>query len=425
MQQTPGLHWSLRPLTVIGITTLVQVVTVMIGNSMVVIAPAMATLLQVDPALIGFQVSFVYGGAMLAVIYGGRLVQRYGAARTQQICVGVAAVGALLATVPSLWLLPIASVLMGAGTGPATPASSHVLNRFTDPARRNLIFSLKQTGVPLGVVTAAFLMPPITLAYGASWAFLTIALIAFTVLLLLQPLHRHWDDDRTPGIRLIQDPLGGVPVVWNHPILRWLALSAFFYAFCQLCVTSFAVTMLVTEIGFGLVQAGMLLSLIQLSGVCSRVVFGLLADRIGSALSTLAAVGCVTAVMCLVTVFLSPGWPRTGLYVMLVCLGASAVGWTGMFIAEVARVAPKGQVGLATSGAIAFNFLGILCGPALFALAYKGIGSYAHTFGLLVFVALAGVAMIRKAQVNERRLQDPGQNPGPNPGQTRIPENRV
>jgi len=425
VQPTPGLHWSLRPLTVIGITTLVQVVTVMIGNSMVVIAPAMATLLQVDPALIGFQVSFVYGGAMLAVIYGGRLVQRYGAARTQQICVGVAAVGALLATVPSLWLLPIASVLMGAGTGPATPASSHVLNRFTDPARRNLIFSLKQTGVPLGVVTAAFLMPPITLAYGASWAFLTIALIAFTVLLLLQPLHRHWDDDRTPGIRLIQDPLGGVPVVWNHPILRWLALSAFFYAFCQLCVTSFAVTMLVTEIGFGLVQAGMLLSLIQLSGVCSRVVFGLLADRIGSALSTLAAVGCVTAVMCLATVFLSPGWPRTGLYVMLVCLGASAVGWTGMFIAEVARVAPKGQVGLATSGAIAFNFLGILCGPALFALAYKGIGSYAHTFGLLVFVALAGVAMIRKAQVNERRLQDPGQNPGQNPGQTRIPENRV
>jgi hypothetical protein len=47
----------------------------------------------------------------------------------------------------------------------------------------------------------------------------------------------------------------------------------------------------------------------------------------------------------------------------------------------------------------------------LFALAYKGIGSYAHTFGLLVFVALAGVAMIRKAQLNERRMlagSDPG-----------------
>lgn len=403
--QPPGQrHWSILPLTVITVTTLVQVVTVMAGNSMVVIAPALGSLLQVDPALIGFQVSFVYGGAMFAVIYGGRLVQRFGACRTQQICVGMSAIGALLAMVPNLWLLPVASILMGVGTGPATPAASHLLNRFTDPANRNLIFSLKQTGVPLGVVAAAFVMPPLTIIWGASWAFLAIALIALAMLVLLQPLRDAWDDDRVPGTRLIQDPLGGVPVVWRHPVLRWLALSAFFYAFCQLCVTSFAVTMLVTEIGFGLVQAGLLLSLIQLSGVGSRIVFGLLADRIGNALGTLAAVGLVTAVMCLVTVFLSPGWPRTGLYLMLVCLGASAVGWTGMFIAEVARVAPKGQVGVATSGAIAFNFLGILCGPALFALAYQGIGSYAQTFGLLVFVALAGVAMIRKAQVNERRM---------------------
>lgn len=403
--QPPGQrHWSILPLTVITVTTLVQVVTVMAGNSMVVIAPALGSLLQVDPALIGFQVSFVYGGAMFAVIYGGRLVQRFGACRTQQICVGMSAIGALLAMVPNLWLLPVASILMGVGTGPATPAASHLLNRFTDPANRNLIFSLKQTGVPLGVVAAAFVMPPLTIIWGASWAFLAIALIALAMLVLLQPLRDAWDDDRVPATRLIQDPLGGVPVVWRHPVLRWLALSAFFYAFCQLCVTSFAVTMLVTEIGFGLVQAGLLLSLIQLSGVGSRIVFGLLADRIGNALGTLAAVGLVTAVMCLVTVFLSPGWPRTGLYLMLVCLGASAVGWTGMFIAEVARVAPKGQVGVATSGAIAFNFLGILCGPALFALAYQGIGSYAQTFGLLVFVALAGVAMIRKAQVNERRM---------------------
>jgi MFS family permease len=153
--QPPGQrHWSILPLTVITVTTLVQVVTVMAGNSMVVIAPALGNLLQVDPALIGFQVSFVYGGAMFAVIYGGRLVQRFGACRTQQICVGMSAIGALLAMVPNLWLLPVASILMGVGTGPATPAASHLLNRFTDPANRNLIFSLKQTGVPLGGMLA-------------------------------------------------------------------------------------------------------------------------------------------------------------------------------------------------------------------------------------------------------------------------------
>jgi MFS family permease len=399
-----GRHWTIHPLTVLGITTLVQVMTVMIGNSMVVIAPALAAALDIDAVLIGFQVSFVYGGAILAVIFGGRLVQRYGACRTQQICLAISALGALGGMLSNLWLLALASMLMGVGTGPSTPASSHALNRFTDPARRNLIFSLKQTGVPLGVVSAAFVMPPITLAFGAPWAFLTIACAALLVLVLLQPLRATWDDDRTPGVPLVQDPLGGLPVVWNHPVLRWLSLSAFFYSFCQLCVTSFAVTMLVTEIGFGLIQAGLLLAIIQLSGVGSRIVLGLLADRFGSALTPLAIIGCATATMCFITMFLSPGWPRAGLYVMLICLGASAVGWTGMFIAEVARIAPRGQVGVATSGAIAFNFLGILCGPALFAIAYRWIGSYTHTFGMLVLVALTGVALILKTQRTEQRL---------------------
>ena len=102
MQPTGGRHWSILPLTVIGFSTLVQVVTVMIGNSMVVIAPAMATLLQIDPALIGFQVSFVYGGAMVAVIYGGRLAQRYGAWQMLVLFfVSSAAGAALFAAFPS------------------------------------------------------------------------------------------------------------------------------------------------------------------------------------------------------------------------------------------------------------------------------------------------------------------------------------
>ena len=385
------------------VTTVVQAIVVMIGNGMVVIAPAMGKALDVDPALIGFQVSFVYLGAMLAVIYGGRLVQRYGACRTQQVCLAISVLGALGAMLQNLWLLPVASMLMGAGTGPSTPASSHALNRFTDPANRNLIFSIKQTGVPLGVVSAAFLMPPMTVAYGPVWAFGTTAIIGLLAIVILQPARATWDDDRTPGVRLIQDPLGGVAVVWRHPVLRWLSMSAFFYSFCQLSVTSFTVTMLVTEMGFGLVKAGAMLSVVLLSGVAARIVLGVYADRLGSALKPLAMIGTATAVMCLVTTLLDPGWPRTALYLLLVLLGGSSVGWTGMFVAEVARIAPRGQIGLCTSGAIAFNFLGILCGPALFAIAYKWIGSYSLTFGLLSFVAMTGVALVLKTRRIERQ----------------------
>lgn len=401
---TTQAHWSTRPLSVLVVATVVQVVTVMAGNSMVAIAPEIARRLEVEPSLIGFQVSIVYSGAMIGALFGGPLVLRYGPCRTQQVCVALSALGALVACAPSLWLLALASLLWGLGTGPATPAASHVLNRFTDPARRNLIFSLKQTGVPLGVMAAAFVMPPLTLAGGAPTAYALLAGVAAATAVFLQAVRRHWDDDRTPGRRLGGNPLAGLPMIWRHPLLRWLSASAFCYAFCQLCVTSFTVTMLVTEAGIGLVEAGLLLSLVQFSGVVSRVGFGIWADRVGSALVPLALVGAGTAATCAVTALLEPGWPRTGLWVLLVLLGGTAVGWTGMFVAEVARIAPRGQVGLATGSAIAFNFLGILAGPAIFALAYPWLGSYAHTFGALAVVPLAGAALVLHTLRVERRL---------------------
>jgi len=402
---TAPAHWSTRPLSVLAVTTLVQVVTVVAGNSMVAIAPEMARRLDVEPSLIGFQVSIVYTGAMIAALFGGVLVQRYGACRTQQLCVGLAAIGALAACMPSLWLLALASLLWGLGTGPATPAASHVLNRYTDPARRNLIFSIKQTGVPLGVMVAAFLMPPLTLAGGAPVAYGVVAALAIAMLLFLQTARPTWDDDRNPGASLRGNPLAGLPMIWRHPLLRWLSVSAFCYAFCQLCVTSFTVTMLVTEMDLGLVEAGLLLSLVQFSGVVSRIGFGLWADRKGSALVPLALVGAGTAFMCAITALLDPGWSRTALWLLLVMLGGTAVGWTGMFVAEVARIAPRGQVGLATGSAIAFNFLGILAGPAIFAIVYPWAGSYAHTFGWLAGVPAIGALLVFHTLRVERRAQ--------------------
>ena len=49
----------------------------------------------------------------------------------------------------------LASVLIGLSNGTANPAGSEVLQRFTPPAHRNFVFSIKQAGVPLGGVIAA------------------------------------------------------------------------------------------------------------------------------------------------------------------------------------------------------------------------------------------------------------------------------
>ena len=62
-------------------------------------------------------------------------------------------------------------------------------------------------------------------------------------------------------------------MLWRLPALRWLSVTTFFYSFVQLCLGSFLVIMLVEEIGYTLVAAGMLLSVTQGAGVIARVIW--------------------------------------------------------------------------------------------------------------------------------------------------------
>ena len=87
------------------------------------------------------------------------------------------------------------------------PASSHLLSKSASDRSRNLVFSIKQTGVPLGGIAAGLMTPPLTVAYGWPVAFGVAAVATFSVIAALQPLRLAWDSDRDPGIRLMGSPL--------------------------------------------------------------------------------------------------------------------------------------------------------------------------------------------------------------------------
>ena len=64
------------------------------------------------------------------------------------------------------------ALALGLGYGLLTPSASHLLARFAPAERRNLIFSLKQTGVPFGGIGAALITPAIAVTFGWRWALL-------------------------------------------------------------------------------------------------------------------------------------------------------------------------------------------------------------------------------------------------------------
>lgn len=86
----------------------------------------------------------------------------------------------------------------------------------------------------------------------------------------------------------------------------------------------------------------------------------------------------------------SPATPLAALVALCAGYGASAVGWNGVFLAEVARIAPPGKVGVVTGGVMLFTFSGSVLGPPTFGAILAFTGSY--TLGFL-FIALLPLVM--------------------------------
>lgn len=345
-------------------------------------APAFAAALAVSPSLVGAYIGVVYVGAMLASMVSGPLVLRYGAIRTSQAALLACAAGmAALAAWPTVPGALLGALLVGAGYGPITPASSHVLARTVPAQRAGLMFSIKQTGVPLGGVMAGALVPPLTVAGGIGAALWSVAGGALVCVLLAQPLRAALDADRQPGLGLRFAGLtGSLKLVAGHPQLARLAGFSFVFSVVQMCLATYLVTYLHATLGYSLVAAGAALSVAQVGGVVGRVLWGFAADRWFGAIRMLGGLAAMMALCAAGTAVLQEGWPIPLVLALLGAFGASATGWNGVYLAEVARRAPPGMAGAATGGTLAVTFFGVVIGPVLFGAIADALDSYRAGF---------------------------------------------
>lgn len=151
------------PWMTLAITLAVQAMVSMALLTLPVMAPVVGPALGVSAALVGVYVAIVYAGAMVASLGAGAVVGRFGAIRVSQAGLVVCAAGLALCAVPHVAPVALGAFLIGLGYGPITPASSHLLSRSTPAHRMSLVFSIKQTGVPLGGVLAGALVPTLML----------------------------------------------------------------------------------------------------------------------------------------------------------------------------------------------------------------------------------------------------------------------
>lgn len=391
----------------LAVTLAVQILTATALISPSVIAPAAAGDLGVAPQAIGLFVSLAYFAAMLSGLATGGLIARFGALTVCQAAVVTAGVGLALGKVATLAVVPLAvlvlaGLLIGAAYGLVNPVSSHILARHTPPGAMALVFSIKQTGVPIGGAIAGAVVPTLILvmgwpnalpALGAVCILAAFALLPARAVIADAPQARETGAARAPFAyrwrRALDGMTGPIRLVLSRPRLRDLALVSLGYASAQLVFIAYFVSHLTLQLGLSLVTAGVVYAFGHGAGIVGRIVWGAVADRWLAPRTTLAALGVVSAACAALTALFSGAWPLAGVVAVALLYGASAVGWNGVFLAEVARSAPPGQVGAATGGTQFFTFGGAMAGPPVFTAIVSATGSYAWAFAFFALVPLA------------------------------------
>jgi MFS family permease len=377
------------------LTLVIQAMVAMALLSLPVVAPVVAQTLQVSPALVGLYVSVTYAGAMVATLMGGATVARMGAIRVSQWGLFLCALGLLLCAVPWLPSMVLGAVLIGLGYGPITPASSHLLARTTPAHQMSLVFSIKQTGVPLGSMLAGAVVPPLALLGNWQLSLVTVAVVCLLCAWVSQSLRAELDSDRQSDVRIRWGSLiEPIRLVVAHRALLIMASCSFMFSMVQLSLTTYLVTFLHDDLAYGLVAAGLALSVTQLGGIGGRVVWGYVADRWLGARRMLLLLASMMALGALASAFLTTDTPQAVVIVILVGFGASAIGWNGVYLAEVARRAPPGMASMATGGTLAFTFLGVVVGPPMFGALSGLFGTYRAGFvGLMAMASISGTVL--------------------------------
>lgn len=365
-----------------------------------VLVPFVARDLDLPLRIVGWQVGLVYVFAALASIWAGKVVRVAGPARATQVALlmGALACGALsTAMIP---VMAFGSVLLGTAYGLTNPAAAVVLGRLAPPSRRNLVFAVKQMGVPVFAAGAGVILPRLAIHIGWQATMLAVAAVLTLFALPFSLLRPHWDTQppstapaaQRSAIALLRE---------NRPMLL-LAILGALYGLVQVAVAAHTVAMLVEQFAWGTVAAGAAFAAMQVVGAGARLAWATLADRTRAGMGVLAVIGIVAAVA-LAFLPLALAWPQAATVVLLCLLGSGATGWNGVMIAESVRIAPPGAAGAASGAVLAVTFLGAVLGPSGFAMLVAAIGSYATAFAIVGLLSAAGAVVAWQAHRLERR----------------------
>jgi MFS transporter, ACS family, aldohexuronate transporter len=355
--------------------------------------------LAVSAAAAGLLVSSMLLGKAAGSYFVGTLVDAVGERR--MLAVSAVASGALLILASALPLGFTVVVLVAAGffTAATTPAGGRMILLAFPRSQRGTGMGVRQTGVPIGGVVAALVLPPFV-ALG-DWRLGLVAAGAVTLVGGLVSLALAGVEERRPAgdrtrasarhwLSLARDRNLMLATVWGCLVITGQYAVV---AFLPLDVHETSSISLGTTVG--------LVAVASAGGMVGRVAWGGLSDRtFGSRRRPLLAVITVCGVACaLLLAALPAGAPIAATAAVAFAAGFSILGWQGVWVTLICEIGGVTRAGVATGFAQGFIALASFMATPLLGLVVDLTGSYQVMW--LALSAVLGLSLVPLLLVEE------------------------
>ena len=332
-------------------------------------------------AALGLAVALFFASASASSVVSGRLVERIGSHRGMRVAaVGSAASLLGVAVFARSWYLLVGCLVIGGfANAVAHPATHLSLAREIPPGRQGFSFGIKQAAIPTATLLAGLSVPIIALTVGWRWAFAGGALLALAVAFLV-PAETH------KGVPKIKEARAGDVRIGP------LVLLAVGIGLGSTAATPLGAFIVESAVAAGIEpgRAGLLLALGSAVGISVRVLFGHLADSMGS--GRLRLVAAMLGAGSVGFVMLATGTNSLLVAGTVLAFGAGW-GWPGIFNFAVVKTnpgAPAAATGVTQTGASG----GAALGPLLFGLILQATGYTMAWISCGLFALLSAAAIL-------------------------------
>lgn len=380
---------------VLGVTTLAQTSVSVLSQAAAPLAPFIQGDYSLSRAQVGLLTLAVGCGSYFTLVLSGRLIDRLGE-RAMMLASGVIAGAFALAMITAGGFIGALTLLalMGVGTAVATPAGSKAVMSWFEVRVRGTAMGVRQVGIPLGGMIASLALPSLALIVGWRGAVAFGGIFAVLGAVICFAFYR--EPPRQAARAVSIGPAMSFGKIIGNKNLWFISVYAVAMLAAQFTFSLYLVVFAHERLGLSVVASGSLLALAQAVAVGSRIGWGVVSDRLlgGDRMRAMAIIAVIAGASSIVFSFLHAGVPLWTVAIMTIFLGASAIGWNGLYVTSVSELAGQEAAGTALGVSLTVSQIGLFVGPPLFGLIADHSGSYQPAWLALGFFILVGTLPI-------------------------------